>query len=151
MDDVPRRPDAIPPRLGAAASYYAVAALFIAFGIIGILTIGLPFLIVGVLLLALAPYRRRPEILWPPLVAVAVWTAAETVLAPWGCSQSGSGSVGSSGTRTAVVSSEICRTVFGLRVSSSILAPALIALAVAVVAAVATRVVLSRRATTRGA
>jgi hypothetical protein len=143
VGEVPRRPDLLVRR--RSVGYSVVAGLLIAFGVVGILSIGLPFLIVGVLLLALAPYRHRPEVFWPPLVAVVVWTTMDLVIAPWGCSQSASSTLGAVGTAHTVVGREICRTVFGVHVSSGILAPALIALAVAVAAAVATRVVLVRR------
>jgi hypothetical protein len=129
------------------APYYVVAAVLIAFGVLGILTIGLPFLLAGVLLLALTPYRNRPEILWPPLVGVLVWTATEAAVAPWRCGESVTGSAGPNG--VTVSHGEACHTAFGMQASNGAAAPALIALAVAVVAAVATRVLLARRARRR--
>lgn len=69
-----------------AIAYYAMAGLLIAFGVLGMASIGLPLLVAGVLLLALGPVRRRRDILWPPLLGVAAFVVAFLVLAPSWCS-----------------------------------------------------------------
>ena len=146
MDDVPRRPDVLPRRRGIA--YHVVAVVLIAFGVLGILSIGLPFLVGGVLLLALAPNRHRPEILWPPLAALAAWTATYAVAAPWGCSQTISSTNGAAGSTT-MVGKEICRTAFGVGVGNGLAEPALVASAAAGIVFAITRVALVRQARRR--
>jgi hypothetical protein len=69
-----------------AVAYYATAALLTAFGVLGLVSIGLPFLVAGVLLLGLGPVRDRRDVLWPPLVGVAAFVGAFLVLAPSWCS-----------------------------------------------------------------
>ena len=125
--------------------YHVIAAVLIAFGIVGILSVGLPFLVCGVLLLALAPYRDRAEILWPPLAAVAAWTAVFAVMSPWGCSSSAGAIATPTGATRVFVHAEICRNAFGARVSSGLLVPASVALVVAVGVGIALHLALARR------
>jgi len=142
VDDVPPRPDVLPRR--RAIAYYTVAGGLIVFGAVGLLSIGLPFLVCGVALLALAPNRHRPEILCPPLAALAAWTVSYAAVAPWGCGQTTSSVNGSAGSPI-TVGPEICRTAFGVRVDDGLAGPAIIALLVASVAFVITRIALARR------
>jgi hypothetical protein len=125
-------------------AYYTVAVALIVFGAVGLLSIGLPFLVCGVALLAHAPNRHRPEILWPPLAALAAWTLSYAAVAPWGCGQATSSVNGSAGS-TVTVGPEICRTAFGVRVDDGLAGPAIVALLVASVAFVITRIALARR------
>lgn len=75
-----------------AVAYYGVALLVTVFGFLGILTIGYPFLFIGVLLFALGPVRDRRDVLWPPLLGVAAFTAGFIAFVPISCTYS-SGSV----------------------------------------------------------
>jgi hypothetical protein len=82
-----------PGRRERAVLYYGLAMAFVAFGLMGILTIGLPFLLSGLLLIGLGPVRHRRDVLWPPLVGVWVFAAAYVLAGPLGCASSGGGPV----------------------------------------------------------
>jgi hypothetical protein len=60
----------------------------IIFGFLGILSIGVPFLVLGIALVVLSPYRARPVIFWPPLVVIVVFFVAFILTAPLYCSVS---------------------------------------------------------------
>jgi hypothetical protein len=55
------------------------------FGVLGIFSIGLPFLALGFTLAVLSGARRLPHIFWPPIVGVILFFAAYVLLAPLGC------------------------------------------------------------------
>ena len=50
--------------------YTALVLALIAFGMLGIMSIGFPFLLVGLTLAALRTYRHRPGVFWPVLALV---------------------------------------------------------------------------------
>ncbi len=58
------------------------------FGVLGILSIGLPFLVLGLALLVLTPSRNAPERFWPPLVGIAAFFLGFLLVAPLGCTTS---------------------------------------------------------------
>lgn len=68
-----------------AVAYYASAAIVTAFGFLGLLSIGFPLLVLGVLLLALGPVRRRRDVLWPPVLGVVAFTGWFVAFAPFAC------------------------------------------------------------------
>ena len=70
-----------------AVAYYGIAIACLVFGVIGLASIGYPFLFAGVVLLAVGPVRRR-DVVWPPLVAIAAATLVFVLLAPTTCSPS---------------------------------------------------------------
>jgi len=69
-----------------AVAYYGAATVCLAFGLLGLASIGFPFLLVGIVLLAVGPVRRRRDVLWPPLTAVVVATVIYVLLIPTTCS-----------------------------------------------------------------
>lgn len=69
--------------------YFAVAITLCASGLVGILSIGGPFLLTGVAMLAVSPWRRRRDVLWPAVVAPWAFTITYVLLGPLGCSTSG--------------------------------------------------------------
>ena len=69
-----------------AVADYGASIVCLAFGLLGLASIGFPFLLVGIVLLAVGPVRRRRDVLWPPLVAVAVATVIYILLVPTTCS-----------------------------------------------------------------
>jgi hypothetical protein len=108
---VRERPDlAGPPRRHRGDGvYYAASAAILAFGVLGILSIGLPFVVIGALMLGLGHARDRPEVFWPPIVGVVAWTIAMAVAFPASCEVSVIGSSGS----TATSRVESCRSLVG--------------------------------------
>lgn len=65
--------------------YWTLAIALIAFGAIGIFSIGLPFLALGLTLVAVAPLRRTAALFWPPIAAVIAFFAAWWLLGPVEC------------------------------------------------------------------
>lgn len=65
--------------------YWAGALLLIAFGTLTGFSIGIPFLMVGLSLVVLARFRRRPQVFVPSLVAVGAFFAGFILVAPLGC------------------------------------------------------------------
>lgn len=66
-------------------AYWALASLLIGFGLVSIPTIGMPFLVTGLVLAALAPLRSRPAVRWPWLVATTTFFLAYVLVAPLTC------------------------------------------------------------------
>jgi hypothetical protein len=116
-----------------AVAYYATAGLLTAFGVLGMASIGLPFLVAGVLLLALGPVRHRRDVLWPPLVGVAAFVAAFLVLAPAWCS-------------SGPLIRQRCASVVGFEIPWGIALPLAFSVAVGTAVLVRRRLRLSRRA-----
>lgn len=87
-------------------SYWLIALTLIAFGMIAALSIGAPFFVVGVVLLVLGPFRRRPLVFWPVLLAVVSGILAYVLLVPMFCTVTSE--LGASG-------ETICRNLAGQR------------------------------------
>ena len=66
-------------------AYWALAIVLVAFGAVAIFSIGLPFLALGLTLIAVAPLRHAPSRFWPLVVAVIAFFAAWWVLGPVAC------------------------------------------------------------------
>lgn len=90
--------------------YWIASLALIAFGWVGMLSIGRPFLLVGVAMLVLGPLRRHPALFWPPLVAVIAYDVAYWAVAPFFCSATEA----AGGTSTTV-----CSSLIGVRYSGS--------------------------------
>ena len=67
--------------------YWLFVVLLLAFGLVGILSIGAPFLLLGVTLAVLAPYRNRPRVFWPWVAGVLGFVAGYILVAPLGCAE----------------------------------------------------------------
>jgi hypothetical protein len=87
--------------------YWVTTVSFIVIGFLGMLSIGRPFLLVGLAMLLLGPLRRRPAVFWPPLAAVIAWNVGFLAFAPMTCTTTETIGVGSSegGEPTTVCSS----------------------------------------------
>ena len=81
--------------------YWITSLVLIALGILGIMTIGRPFLLVGLAMLVLGPLRRRPLAFWPPLLAVIAYNVAFWLVVPLYCSASSNPGVASTPTTCA--------------------------------------------------
>jgi hypothetical protein len=85
--------------------YWITTLGLLVFGFVGMLSIGRPFLLVGLALLLLSPLRRRPAAFWPPLAAVIAWNVGFMAIAPMYCVATQSVGVGSSGESITVCTS----------------------------------------------
>ena len=70
--------------------YVVIAVASIVLGVLGSFTIGAPFLLSGVAMLAVLPWRRRADVLWPVLVTPWVFTIVYVLLAPLSCTTTAS-------------------------------------------------------------
>jgi hypothetical protein len=73
-------------RVGVIA-YWLCACALISFGFLAALSVGVPFLLVGLTMAAVWPLRRRPQIMWPVLAGVTVFSAVFLLVAPIECSR----------------------------------------------------------------
>jgi hypothetical protein len=72
---------------GANLRYWLLTGFLIVFGFLGMLSVGIPLLVLGLALAALADVRDRPEAFWPPLTGIVLFFATYILVAPLGCSQ----------------------------------------------------------------
>jgi hypothetical protein len=87
--------------------YWIATVGLIGFGFLGMLSIGRPFLLVGLAMLLLGPFRSRPTVFWPPIAATIAWNVGFLAIAPMYCTATrtvGAGS-GVAGESTTVCSS----------------------------------------------
>jgi hypothetical protein len=68
--------------------YWIASFALIAFGILGAMTIGLPFLLVGLAMLSLSPIRHRPIAFWPIFLGFVAFNLASLLIEPSYCSAS---------------------------------------------------------------
>jgi hypothetical protein len=112
--------------------YYGLAMALTAFGLLGMFSIGLPFLLLGITLFALGPHRHRRAVFWPPTLGVLALTAGFVLTAPLGCT--------ATATDVDQIGTTKCTNLIGIDYSgrSPYRAPLLPALAIGVAAAGAT-------------
>ena len=72
------------------AGYWALVVVLCVFGIVGIFSIGMPILLLGLTLAVVAPWRSQPAVLWPAVTAVVAFVAGFLLVTPLGCSTSAS-------------------------------------------------------------
>ncbi|HEX9716729.1 MAG TPA: hypothetical protein VGA93_02180 [Actinomycetota bacterium] len=122
---------------GGAFTYWAGAFVLIGFGLVAIFSVGAPFLLTGLAMLIVGPWRHRPAILWPVLVGVWAFVLGYGLIAPLGCS-----------TTPGPDAVTVCTHVFGIRWYGGDpgLQPAILAGVVAgAIGASVTRFLLARR------
>lgn len=87
-----------------SSGYYIVASVLVIFGFLGLLSIGAPFLTLGVAMFCLAPLaKRRSPAVVPILISIATFWAILFAIGPVTCSETGMRSTDrDSGERTAV-------------------------------------------------
>jgi len=127
--------------------YWILALVLIGFGFLSLFNIGGPLLLTGLAMVAVGPWRRRRDVLWPALVAAWSFALAYVLVAPLGCTSTSTAVPAGPST----VGYTSCTNVLGIDYSGGgayqapLLPAVLVALTVAVVVGVAVRVVLSRR------
>lgn len=108
--------------------YWVLVAVLLVVGVVGIFSIGLPFLLTGLVLAALAPMRRDPAAFWPPLAGTLAFILGYILTAPLGCTTSESGPSArelvlrkAAGTPSAEVAIDetVCTNLLGLDYSGS--------------------------------
>ncbi len=65
--------------------YWVLAILLVGLGVVAIFSVGAPFLLTGVTMLAVGPWHRRPTVVWPALVGVWSFVVGYLLVAPLGC------------------------------------------------------------------
>ena len=66
-------------------AYWILAAVLIAFGLLAALSIGAPFVVVGLAMVALGPLRARPRMFWPLFVGVVAFVCGTMLTIPLTC------------------------------------------------------------------
>ena len=129
--------------------YWALVAALLGFGLLALFTIGAAFILVGITLALLAPFRHRPEVFWPLLLLVIGFIVGYALLAPLSCTQEAFTDLEPGRT---VETEVVCRSLAGITYTGSetpTVVPGLIAgVVVAVLSAGAAWFALGRRETT---
>jgi hypothetical protein len=93
--------------------YWLLAGLLIGFGGLSIFSIGIPFLVFGLALLVLAPFRGISWRFWPPLAGIAFFFLGYVLAAPLGCTTT-TGARTPRGTLAPISDHTVCTNVLGL-------------------------------------
>ena len=107
-------PEATRGSLGAF--YWITTVSLIGFGFLGMLSIGRPFLMVGLAMLLLSPFRAHPMVFWPPIAAIVAWNVGYFAIVPMTCITTqtvGDASIGSGESTT------VCSSLTGIAYSGS--------------------------------
>lgn len=134
-------------RAGTIA-YWALAVLFVGFGFLALFSFGGPFLLTGMAMLIVGPWRHRAAVLWPVLVGVWSFVVGYILAAPLGCTSTAVPAIGGS---PPPVGHTTCSNLLGIDYSGitpynpSLLPAFVAALLAAVIGVVVTRYLLARR------
>lgn len=66
-------------------AYWTFVAVLVVFGVLSGFSIGIPFLLLGMTLICVSPFRGRRVVFWPPIAAVLGLIAGFIVVAPFAC------------------------------------------------------------------
>ena len=151
-------PPHVRPRLRAsydedvreAWAYIALAVGLLLFGIVGLFSIGAPFLLTGLAMLVCFPWRRRPDILWPALAGVWGLTLGYVLVAPLSCTSTDTAIASPTGSVLFRMATTTCNALLfdysgGRSYGPPFLPALLLGLAMAVASAVLVRMAFSRR------
>ncbi len=125
-----------------------MAVLFVAFGYLALFSFGAPFLLTGLAMMVVSPWRTRREVLWPTLVGVWAFVLGYVLVAPLGCTTTAMAVTAGS---PAAESHTTCTNILGIDYSGTgiynpSLAPAVFAgMAAGAGGALATRFLLRHR------
>jgi hypothetical protein len=136
--------------MGRMLAYATLAVVLIIFGFAGLLSIGAPFLLTGIVMLVCFPWRSRREVLWPAISGVWGLTLGYVLLAPIGCSTRRT-SAGLTIGFVSTAATTTCKGVFfdysgGASYHPPLLPALLVGVLVGAVAIIAVRALLSRMA-----
>lgn len=76
------------PRPEHPVAYWTLVAVLLAFGMLAIFSIGLPFLLLGLSLAVAGPWRHRPTVLWSVVAAWIGLVLGLLLVLPLTCSSS---------------------------------------------------------------
>ncbi len=133
-------------RVGPIA-YWGVALGLTLFGFLALLSIGAPFLLLGLTLMVMFPFRHRRGLFWPVVVGVLAMSAVFLLVAPFGCEREGT--LSAEGVEEEAHAT--CSSVIGIRYSGvgdwdpSYLPAVIAGLAAGGIGAATTRLVGTRR------
>ena len=65
--------------------YWIIAVALVVFGFLGGFSIGGPFLMLGLAMLALGPFHHRPRLFWPVIAGVVAFSAGYWAVTPLVC------------------------------------------------------------------
>lgn len=133
-----------------AWAYAALAVGLVLFGIVGLFSIGAPFLLTGLAMLVCFPWRRRPDILWPTLAGVWGLTLGYILLAPLSCTGTATATTTPTGTVTVRTATTTCNGLLldysgGPSYNAPLLPAFLFGLAMAAASIVLVRMAFARR------
>ena len=74
--------------MNRSSLYWFAAVALVVFGLVGLLTIGVPFLLFGLAMIVLGRWRSRNDVIVPALAAVVAFLVGYVLLAPISCSTS---------------------------------------------------------------
>jgi hypothetical protein len=74
--------------------YFAIATVLTLFGMVAIFSVGTPFLLTGLVMIVVAPLRRRRALFWALLSCPTLFTLGYVTVAPLGCTSTSSTSFG---------------------------------------------------------
>jgi hypothetical protein len=66
-------------------SYWLASLVLMVFGFVTGFSIGAPFLLVGLAMLVLGPFRGRPRLFWPALLGVIAFVVGVVLVIPLSC------------------------------------------------------------------
>ena len=116
----PSGPPSQPPARTPGVGYWALVGGLFAFGVLGIFTIGLPLILLGLALVVASPFRARPRLFWAIIGAVASFIVAFILVAPLGCTSmttSVAPSAGPGAGSVTTVGPTTCGNLLGIRYS----------------------------------
>jgi hypothetical protein len=133
-----------------AWAYAALAVGLVLFGIVGLFSIGAPFLLTGLAMLVCFPWRRRPDILWATLAGVWGLTLGYILVAPLSCTGTATATTTPTGTVTVRMATTTCNGLLldyagGPSYNAPLLPAFLFGLAMAAASVVLVRMAFARR------
>lgn len=99
--------------------YWVLALVLVGFGALAILSIGAPFVAVGLTLVALAPFREHRAVFWPVLSAVIAFFVGYVLVAPVSCTALGVVEEAAGATESDSVGLTTCTNLLGIDYSGT--------------------------------
>ncbi len=98
-------------------AYWITSLALVVFGFLTGFSIGQPFLLVGLALIVLGPFRRRPRIFWPALLAVIALDIGYWAVVPFSCTASAGVGADATTAEVGAGATTVCSSLIGLRYS----------------------------------
>ncbi|MDP8959615.1 MAG: hypothetical protein M3N51_10585 [Actinomycetota bacterium] len=105
-----------PPTRSRPLRYWLLVAFLLGFGVLTGFSVGPPFLLFGLALVLLAPFRSRPGIFWPAVAAVASFIVGFMLVAPLVCTSTATEAVvtESEGQSSSQPATTTCNSLIGI-------------------------------------